>query len=255
LLKTRSFNPQKRPEVKIMNTLKVFENQTLQLVKDGLFWNEYHKENTQGLELFFPNIFNLLQSKKVLEIGCCGGSLVKYMRTRGIDARGIDLYGTEEPPILLCGDFMNLSCKIKYDAIFAMGVFEDMAIYRPFAWSKTEPYDRVRRRKFEKFAREAGAKNPKLPIIEGNDLHPPPKCQVTMVRKLRSLIREGGFCVFRTYTSPFLFSEKVVAANGFKFIKAVRRIYQHPYPWETSQRRKLQQRENRYIIIAKPFEK
>jgi SAM-dependent methyltransferase len=236
-----------------MGLITVLGKHKLEVIRKDPWQHEFYSTYRSDAEVFFPNLMALLKGRKVLEIGCNSGGFVKLLRSKGVDAYGVDLYRIPEPPIFISKDYMDLPVKVKYDAIFAFGVFEEDAIYRPFAWGGTEGYDQVRRRKFETFAAKAGAKNPKHPKTGPFErLIPSPECQAFMVRKLHSLLNPSGFCVLCTYTSALIFAKDVVEANGFHTERFTRKLYEPNCWWERNGRKKrhVAEQKTMYVLVS-----
>jgi len=239
-----------------MDSIKVLGNHQLKVVRKDPWQHEFYDTCESDAEVFFSNLIELLKGRKVLEIGCDSGSFVKRLRSKGVDAYGVDLYRIPEPPVFISKDYMNLPAKVKYDAIFAFGVFEEAAIYRPSIWSDTRGYDRIRHRKFEAFAAKAGAKNPKHPKTGPFErLTPSPECQAFMIRKLHHLLNPSGFCVLCTYTSPLIFAKKVVEANGFYTKQITRKLYVPNGWWACNGRKKkhVTERRTMYVFVSEPM--
>jgi SAM-dependent methyltransferase len=198
--------------------------------------------------MFFPNICEVLRGKKVLDIGCGSGGLVKSLRNRGVDAYGVNLFMKTELPFLFSGDFMDFPENAKFDALLAMGVFEDMAIYRPFAWSSTKDYGQLRKRKFEQWAKRSNAKDPVHVLPDWGDLKPSPEAQATMIKKLRRLVSDDGLCLFYTYTSSLIFSKASMRRNGF----SVHVVTCEPYEIDRfTNRRKREGKHQIYLLLPK----
>ncbi len=164
------------------------------------------EKNIPDIFLYFPNLEGLLQGKRVLDIGTGNGGFVHMLRSRGIDAIGIDLFEEHGQPQQLKGDFMDYPFDGQFDAIFGHGVFEEHAIYSPAVLDFSQKGQAFKRR-----------------LMEQN----PPGL---MLRRFNELLVVDGFCIFSIYTSPLIFSRDAASEEGFKLTKYVKSLNTGRHP-------------------------
>ncbi len=176
--------------------------------------------------LYFPNLEGLLKGKRVLDIGSGSGGFVNMLRSRNIDAIGIDLFNEPKQPHQLKGDFMHYPFDKQFDVVFGMGVFEEDAIYSPQAMNFGQ--------KEMAFKKDSLKKN--YPI--------------SMLRRLNELLAPDGFGIFSIYTSQLIFSREMASEEGFRLTKYVRSINTKRYPSNPKYDAVLRP-ETKYVISRK----
>ena len=177
--------------------------------------------------LYFPNLEELLQGKRVLDIGSGSGWFVDMLRSRNIDAIGIDLFCEPNQPYQLKGDFMHYPFNGRFDVIFGMGVFEEDAIYSPQALDFSQEGKAFKRDSLEK------------------------NSPVSMLRRFNELLAPNGFGIFCIYTSPLIFSGDMASEKGFKLTIYVRSINTDRYPPSKQKYSAVLSPETMYVISRK----